>query len=238
MLHGVRFVFFTLCLYLGTHLFVFSVLPVALLISYLRPREIPALKRWFVRCVFAIVGKQVQVSGMENFEPQRAYVIIANYPSGYAGFALVGAFPQAVLVAHAFLKRIPLLGQVLQQLGTVFVRSGKNGRGKQAFELELTGGRAVTSAIILPEGGRTPDGRIHRFRRGFLYLLRRTSYDLLPVTLNGLYTLKPARRFYVDPRARPELVIHPAVSAAAIRQVSDSALLAMAQHIILSKYSP
>ncbi|HSR31339.1 MAG TPA: lysophospholipid acyltransferase family protein, partial [Anaerolineae bacterium] len=186
MLHGVRVVFFTLCLYLGTHLFVFSVLPFALLLSYRRPREIPALKRWFVRCVFAIVGKQVKVSGTQNFEPQRAYVIIANYPSGYAAFALVGAFPQAVLVAHAFLKSIPFLGHALRRLGTVFVRSGKNRRGRQAFDLDLSGRRAPSSVIILPEGGRTPDGRIHRFRRGFLYLLRRTSYDLLPVTLNGL----------------------------------------------------
>ena len=238
MLHFVRVVVSTLCLYLGTHLYVFTVLPFAVLISCLNRQGIPALKRWFVRCVFAIVGMQLKISGYENLEPQRTYVIIANYPSGYAGFALVGVFPRAALVAHAFLKKVPLLGHVLQQLGTIFVQPGKTGRGKRALEFHLAKRTAPTSVIIFPEGKRTPDGRIHRFRRGFIYMLRQTSCDLLLVTLNGLYTLKPARRFYVDPRARPELVIHPPVSAAAVRQMSDSELLVMAEEVILSKYNP
>jgi len=238
MLHVLRTIVFTLSLYIATHLFVFTVLPVAILISYVNKARIPALKRWFARSVFTIVGKQVRITGRENADPNGTYVIIANYPSGYAGFALVGAFPRASLVAHAFLKNIPLLGQILRRLGTIFVRPGTAGRGRRALDFHLSGPTTRSSVIILPEGGRTPDGKIHRFRRGFIYFLRHSTMDLLPVTLNGFYQLKPAGRSYLDPRAQLEMVIHPPVSCAAIGRMNDAELLTTATGIIASKYRP
>jgi 1-acyl-sn-glycerol-3-phosphate acyltransferase len=238
MLHVIRTIIFTLSLYIGTHLFVFTVLPVAILISYVNKASIPALKRWFTGSVFAIVGKKVRITGRENVNPEGAYVIIANYPSGYAGFALVGAFPHASLVAHAYLKNIPLLGQILRRLGTIFVRPGTAGRGRRALDLHLSENTTRGSVIVLPEGGRTPDGKIHRFRRGFLYFLRHSALDLLPVTLNGFYQLKPAGRLYLDPRAQPEMIIHPPVGGAAIRRMGEAGLLATARETIVSDYRP
>ena len=228
----------TVSLYLITHLFVFAVLPFAILISCLDNGRIPAIKRWFVKCLFAIVGKRLKVSGYSNFKPDRQYVIVSNYPSGYAGFALIGTFPHASLVAHAFLKRIPLLGQALSRIGTVFVQPGASGRGRRAIELYLERSKVIPSVIILPEGWRTPDGMIHRFMRGFVYIQRQTSFDVLPVTLNGLYRLKPMRRFYADPDAKPEMIIHPAVSSSTACKMSDEELLITVKSIINSSYQP
>jgi 1-acyl-sn-glycerol-3-phosphate acyltransferase len=238
MIHVLRTIAFTLSLYIVTHLFVFTVLPVAILITYMNKESIPALKQWFARSVFTIVGKQVRITGRENANPNSAYVIIANYPSGYAGFALVGAFPQASLVAHAFLKNIPLLGQILLRLGTIFVQPGTTGRGRRALGLHLSEAAPHGSVIILPEGGRTADGKIHRFRRGIIYFLRHSTLDLLPVTLNGFYQLKPAGRIYLDPRAQLEMIIHPPVSSAAVHQMGDTELLTAAREIIAGKYRP
>lgn len=96
----------------------------------------------------------------------------------------------------------------------------------------------MPSVIILPEGGRSPDSKIHRFRRGFLYILRQTSLDLLPITLNGFYQLKPIRRFYADPDTDLELVVHTPISADILRTLSDKEVLERAQSIIGSAYRP
>ena len=228
----------TLSLYLITHLFVFAVLPISTLISCLREDRTPAIKQWFVKCLFAIVGTQLKVSGYGNVDPERRYVIVSNYPSGYAGFALMGAFPRASLVAHAFLKRIPFLGQALSRIGAVFVQPGLAGHGRRAIDLYLARRDDIPSMIILPEGGRTSDGKIHRFRRGFVYLQRQTSFDVLPVTLNGLYQLKPMRRLYADPDAKPEMVIHPFVSASAAGRMSDEELIRVVRDTIVMAYRP
>ncbi len=234
----VRIILVTISMYIVTHLYVLMVLPAAVLASYVDRERMPALKQWFVRSLFAIVGKELKVSGYSNIRADRSYVIISNYPSFYASFALIGTFPQASVVAHAFVKRVPLLGQVLGRLGTIFVQPGKAGKGMRAIDLSLGARVAAPSVIILPEGARTPDGEIHCFRRGFIRILRQTSLDLLPVTLNGLYKLKPMKRFYADPEAEPELVIHTPLSNSTARRMTDDELVTMAQTVIGDCYRP
>jgi len=112
-----------------------------------------------------MVGKKLKVSGYDNVDPDHSYLIISNYPSFYAGFSLIGIFPQASIVVHAFVKKVPLLGQVLSRVGTIFVQPGPAGQGKRAVDFHLNKHDISSSRIILPEGARTPDGKIHRFRR-------------------------------------------------------------------------
>ncbi len=238
MLRVIRIALATLSMYVGTHVFVFAVLPAAVLISFAATDRIPPLKQWFVRTLFAIVGKHLEISGFADVQADHPYVIIANYPSFYASFALLGAFPKASLVAHASLQKVPLVAQALRRMGTLFVRPGAAGDGLKALDLGVGQLSVDSSVMILPEGARTPDGRIHRFRRGFINILRHTNLDLLPVTLNGLYQLKPMKRFYADPEARLELVIHPPLSNTAARRMSDDDLLSMAEAVIGSAYRP
>lgn len=225
-------------MYIVTHLFVFVVLPFAILVSCVDRNRIPNLKQWFVRSLFAIVGRKLKVSGYENVNPDHRYLIVSNYPSFYAGFSLIGTFPQASVVAHAFIKKVPLLGQILKQLGTVFVQPGLAGQGKRAIDFHLNNLDITPSIIILPEGARTSDGNIHRFKRGFLYILRQSSLDLLPITLNGFYHLKPMKRFFLDPDAELEMVIHPPMNNLLARQLSDEELLSTVPNIIGSVYRP
>jgi 1-acyl-sn-glycerol-3-phosphate acyltransferase len=225
-------------MYIVTHLFVCAVLPFAILVSYVDKDRIPILKQWFVRSLFAIIGKRLKVTGYDNVDPDRSYLIISNYPSFYAGFSLIGTFPRASVVVHAFVKRVPLLGQVLKRLGTIFVQPGLAGHGKRAIDFHLGQHAISTSMIILPEGARTPDGAIHRFRRGFLYILRQSSLDLLPVTLNGMYRLKPVKRLHIDPDAELDMVIHTPVSNSTTCQMSDAELLTMVHNVISSVYQP
>lgn len=234
----IRIIAATLSLYLVTHLFVFTVLPFGILISYLDRERIPAFKQWFVKCIFAIVGMRLNVAGQENVNPDRRYVIVSNYPSGYAGFALIGQFPHASLVAHAFLRRIPLLGRALKQIGAVFVQPGTTGKGSRALDLYLGERANISSIIILPEGGRTLDGRIHRFRRGFVHIQRQTAFDILPITLNELFKLKPLGRIYADPDARPEMIIHPAIKASVADQMGDEALIHHVRETVERAYRP
>ena len=101
MLKIIRIFVFTLSMYIVTHLFVFVTLPFAILISYIDKERLPTLKQWFVKFLFAIVGKEMKVSGYDNVNPDHAYVIVSNYPGFYTGFALIGIFPRASVVAHA-----------------------------------------------------------------------------------------------------------------------------------------
>jgi 1-acyl-sn-glycerol-3-phosphate acyltransferase len=234
----VRIVAATISLYLITHLFVLVALPVAILLGSLDRERIPELKTWFVQCIFAIVGTRLKVSGLDNYTPDRRYVIVSNYPSGYAGFALIGTFPHASVVANAFLRNIPILGQALRMMGAVFVRTGRSGEGRKALNLFLDEQEEIPSIILLPEGKITRDGKIQRFRRGYIHIQRQTSCDILPITLNGLFQLKTFGRIYADPDAKPEMIIHPPIRADIAGQMSDEALISHVRETIVGVYQP
>jgi len=228
---------YTFSMYVVTHILVFVLLPFGILMAAFAPGSIPGLKERFTGWLFGIVGKRLEVSGLEHVEAGKHYLIIANYPSFYAGFALIHTFPSAGVVANAFIQRIPLFGTFMKRIGTIFVTPKKGRRSIRAIDMGLSE-REARSIIIFPEGERTADGLIHKFKRGFIYILRGSSLDLLPVTLNGFYRLKPVKRMHLDPDAQPEIIIHPPLENARARQMDDRELLAAAVNTIQSVYVP
>jgi len=227
----------TLSMYVVTHIIVFVLLPIGLLLAiFKQDRAIHWLKQRFVDALFWIIGKRVDVRDLEKVDPESGYLIISNYPSFYTMFLLMKLFPDASIIAAAFVSRIPFLGQFMKQIGTIFVDPKKGRKTYQAIEIALEEG--VKSVIILPEGERTPDGRVQDFKRGFTYILRHSSLHLLPVTLNGFYTLKPVKRLYLNPDTNLEVVIHKPFRNSDIRKLTDRELRETAESIIKGVYRP
>lgn len=223
-------------MYVVTHVIVFFLLPVGVALSILnRKTTLERLKPRLTRLLLAIVGKHYRVEGRQAVDPGRRYLIISNYPTFYTPFVLMALFPRASFIADAFMSRIPLLGHFMALNGAIFVDKANPRRSMQAIDAALERGTA-SDVIIFPEGGRTPDGEIHAFKRGFVYILKHSTLDLLPVTLNGFYRLKPKSRFYVDPDAELEVIVHHFVDNAAIKKMTDQEVLEMAGEMVKEGY--
>jgi 1-acyl-sn-glycerol-3-phosphate acyltransferase len=242
MKRSARVAFYTFSRYVVTHIIVFTLLPIGLMVltvdrEYFCQNKVYEYKVRFVDWLLKIVRKQLGILGLENVEDGKSYLIIANYPSSYTGFVLMKVFPKASIVVHAFMSRIPFLGHFLKRVGATFVDSKGPRSTKKVIDrmlMELKG----KSTIILPEGQRTSDGQIQRFKRGFTYILRNSSLDLLPITLNGFYRLKPVNRKFLDPDAELELIVHEPISNAVIKGMTDEELVDMTMVIISTSYRP
>ena len=81
------------------------------------------------------------------------------------------------------------------------------------------------TVAIFPEGTRTLDGKLNSFYRGFIHLLRATEHDILPVTLNGFYKLKPKNRFSIHFGSRLGIIIHPPMGGTIMAQKSDQEIM-------------
>ena len=203
-----RILVYTISMYFVTHLIVFFYLfPIGTVRIIINPQNAYLIKKSITRMLFTIIGKRLRVLGLENIDPEKKYVIVSNYPGSYAGFALMNVFPDASILVHSFLSRVPVVGFLLKSTGATFVQQKGFGKTKQAIDRSLKH-MENRSIIILPEGGRSPDGSIRTFQRGFIYIMRRSSMDLLPITLRGFYSLKPMKRLYLDPDSDLEIVIH------------------------------
>jgi len=223
-------------MYLVTHLIVFLFLfPIGTPLIIFDTRNGYRVKKTVTDALFRIIGQRLNVVGLENLEPTKSYVIVSNYPGSYAGFALMNVFPDASILVHSFLSKVPIVGFLLKSIGATFVQRKRFGKTKRAIDDTLSYNEN-RSIVILPEGGRSPDGQIRKFRRGFIYILRHSSMDLLPVTLRGFYHLKPLKRAYLDPDSDLEVVIHEPVNRSAIESMNDEELLKLTMDTIQRDY--
>jgi 1-acyl-sn-glycerol-3-phosphate acyltransferase len=94
----------------------------------------------------------------------------------------------------------------------------------------------IQTVAIFPEGTRTLDGKINNFHKGFIYLFRRSDTDILPVTLNGFYRLKPKNRSYIDFDSKLEVVIHKPIKREELIDKSDSEIIEIVKVVIQSAY--
>jgi len=92
------------------------------------------------------------------------------------------------------------------------------------------------SVALFPEGTRTIDGKINPFFRGFIYLFRSGDMDILPITLNGFFDLKPKNRFTINFRSKLSVIIHEPVSKETLAGKDDNQIIETVRTIIKSAY--
>ena len=137
-------------------------------------------------CFLSLV--RVEVHGRENIKEKRSYVFVANHQGAYDIFAIYG------YLGHQFrwmmkksLEKIPLVGYSCKVSGHIFVDNSRPAAIKatmQAAEKRLAGGMSV---VVFPEGARTLDGHMHRFRRGAYTLAVEFGLPVVPITIDGAY---------------------------------------------------
>jgi 1-acyl-sn-glycerol-3-phosphate acyltransferase len=92
------------------------------------------------------------------------------------------------------------------------------------------------TVAIFPEGTRTLNGKINEFYRGFIYLLRNTDVNILPLTLNGFYDLKPKNRSYINYDAELEVIIHEPINREELIEKTDFQIAETVKSVIESAY--
>jgi 1-acyl-sn-glycerol-3-phosphate acyltransferase len=149
------------------------------------PRALRALVRAHVVAADpGTTGVRVEVEGLERLEPGRTYVFVANHQSIYDIPILFWSLPYQVrIMAKASLGRFPFLGWHLRRAGHMLVDRRRPDRrvfswGKALAEQGL-------SLIVFPEGTRSPDGRVARFKGGSFYVALEAGLPIVPVSVVG-----------------------------------------------------
>lgn len=141
-------------------------------------------------CWFTLV--KVEVRGRENIRDGQSYVFVANHQGAYDIFAIYG------YLNHNFrwmmkksLEKIPLVGFSCRISGHIMVDNSSPSAIRetmQAAEKQLAGGMSV---VVFPEGSRTRDGHLQRFKRGAYTLATEFNLPVVPLTIDGAYKVYP-----------------------------------------------
>jgi 1-acyl-sn-glycerol-3-phosphate acyltransferase len=154
---------------------------------------------------------KIDIKGEENIDKKKPYIIISNHQSAFDIVLLYRLWMHFKWVAKRELFRIPVIGWNLWLNKHIAIdRASVRGARKMITEAQnhLNMGSSV---LIFPEGTRTIDGTIKRFKDGAFVLAKKTGYPILPVVIDGSmevipkngYTIKGSQTFTM--RVLPEI---------------------------------
>ena len=146
---------------------------------------------WSKAC-FWLMFLPVSIDGIEHIKPNQSYVFVANHQSMYDVWLVYGWLPVVFKwLMKAELRRIPFVGTACKAAGHIFVeRSNAKASVESLREIEkqLTGG---VCTVIFPEGTRTRNGEIGRFKRGAFQIALDLGLPVIPLSISGCYEIMP-----------------------------------------------
>ena len=135
--------------------------------------------------ILATTGVDVSVRGLERLVPGKTYVFVANHQSIYDIPCLFWSLPfQLRIIAKDSLGKFPVLGAHLKRTGHLLVDRRKPDRSSVfdwASRLTSNG----LSLIIFPEGTRSRDGFMGKFKGGSIMLAMQAGLPLVPISVVG-----------------------------------------------------
>ena len=185
--------------------------------------------------ILKTTGVDVDVVGLEKLTPGATYIFVANHSSHYDTPVVFTHIPfQVRIIAKKSLAMFPVLGWHLSRGGHLFVdrkdpdRTGILNRWRALVSQGL-------SLIVYPEGTRTPDGRVARFKAGSFLLAIQAGLPIVPLSIIGTRNVMPKGRLRTEP-AHVTLVVHDPIQPAAIAEpsVQDAKALADKVHDIVA----
>src|SRR3954468_4864000 len=163
--------------------------------------------RAWSRLILVTTGVRVSVEGLERLDRSRSYVFAANHQSIYDIPILFASLPfQLRIIAKESLGRIPFMGWHLHRTGHVLVDRSKPGASvvKKMARLAAQG----HSLIVFPEGTRSTDGSVARFKGGPFVIALQAGLPVVPITLIGSRHVMFCGEITVHP-GDVRVIVHP-----------------------------
>ncbi len=216
----------TIVLFLIYILFSILLVPV-LLFCYLMKRSQPiiSISKWALRLGQKVLGISLDVSGEDKIKKEKSYVFMSNHLSLIDGPLLYMFIPQSVRVLlKKEVFKLPIIGQAMRQVGFVPVdrkalKGGKESIDRAARLMKEKG----FSFLIFPEGTRSRDGKMQRFKRGGFFLALESQAAIAPVSIDGSYELMPKGSFFAK-KGRIKVIFHQPVSVEGLDRNNISVL--------------
>lgn len=180
--------------------------------------------------ILATTGVDVTVEGLERIVAGRTYVFVANHQSIYDIPVVFWSLPfQLRIIAKASLGRFPMLGPHLKRTGHMLVdrsRPDRSGIFDWASRLTSNG----LSLIVFPEGTRSRDGLVGKFKGGGIMLALQAGLPLVPVSVVGSRHVMTKGELTTRP-GRVTLIVHDPIVTVATAEPSASDVRVLADRV-------
>jgi 1-acyl-sn-glycerol-3-phosphate acyltransferase len=152
----------------------------------------------WARLILVTSGVRIDRQGEPLPAEGQSCIFVANHSSIYDTPILFTSIPRQLrIMAKAALGYVPFIGWHLSRSGHVLVNRRNPGAG--IFKRMQRMARSGASLIIFPEGSRTSDGSVKKFKGGIFLLAIENGLPVVPVSIVGSRVVMPKGRLMVCP---------------------------------------
>jgi 1-acyl-sn-glycerol-3-phosphate acyltransferase len=127
----------------------------------------------------------VTVEGLEKIKGP--CILTPNHDSIADIITFLGVLPSFAFVAQSYVFLVPPLA--IQARLSNYVRAEASEGGEKVLEHCLRWLRRGVPLLMFPEGTRSPDGEIKRFRQGPFVVAQRAGVPIVPIAITGTRTI-------------------------------------------------
>jgi 1-acyl-sn-glycerol-3-phosphate acyltransferase len=172
--------------------------------------------------ILATTGVDVDLRGLDRIERGKTYIFVSNHQSIYDIPIIFWNLPfQIRIIAKASLGKFPFWGWHLSRTGHLLV----DRKHADTFTILKRWKGLVSqglSLIVFPEGTRSPDGRVARFKGGSFLLAIQAQLPIVPLSVAGSRHVMLKGRIMTCP-GHVRLVVHDPVDTSAFEATAEGA---------------
>ncbi len=148
-----------------------------------------------------LVGAQwFRVEGYKPDKNEGPYLYLINHQSLFDAFMIVGGIPHYFTGVGAIEQfSYPVWGYLAKKYGVIPLVRQELGSAISSLEKLEEVINNGTSAMIAPEGTRSLDGKLGKFKKGPFHVAKNTGITIIPVGLKGAYEAKNKKDWRIKP---------------------------------------
>ena len=158
----------------------------------------------------------VKVSGLENIDKKKTYVIVANHQSLADIIVLYQLKAQFKWVAKESLFKVPFVGWSLSLAKHIKLERGKFTSIKKVYRQAAEWLRQGMSVLLFPEGTRSETDEMSPFQNGAFKLAIKEKKPVLPVFVRGTRGAIPKHDWRFSANICCELKVLPPIETASL----------------------
>ncbi|MFQ5695357.1 MAG: lysophospholipid acyltransferase family protein, partial [Terriglobia bacterium] len=183
-------------------------------------------------------GIRFEVRGEENLPRGRACVYMSNHQSNLDPPMLFLLLPPRIaMMGKIQVFSVPVLGEAVRLADFVPVDRDNPEEARKSVEEALPRLRRGVSFLVFPEGRRSWDGRLLRFKHGVFLLAIRAGVPIVPITVDGVTDAMPKGKWEIYP-GRAQVTIHPPIETRGMQEGDRARLAQQVRTIVDSALSP
>ncbi len=162
-----------------------------------------SIERKFTQISFRLLGINFDVKGLENIPDNEPVIFVSNHQSLIDVKLSIAAIPRNFsFISKDILFKIPLLGKYMRTSGHIGIRRSdeRNAYGTLSEVIKkLDGGKSI---IFFPEGTRSENGELGKFKRGISMVILKSGRRVIPTAIIGSRGYLPKSSILSNPEHR------------------------------------